>query len=124
MEKREKTKFMITIFMGVLAGFISGFFGAGGGLILVTYLSLYLKKDEVSSRATTIFCIFFMVFVSSLFYIKESHADFILSIKCIIGGIIGSIFGSKLLIKLDKKILNILFIIFLIYSGIRMIVGG
>lgn len=124
MEKREKIKFVITIFIGVLAGFISGFFGAGGGLILVPYLSLYLKKDEVSSRATTIFCIFFMVFVSSLFYIKESHIDFILSIKCIIGGIIGSILGSKLLIKLDKNILNILFIIFLIYSGIRMIVGG
>lgn len=110
------------ICIGFLAGLISGFFGAGGGLILVPFMTLILKEDEVISRATTILCIFFMVLTSSLFYFNENSIDWILAIKCAIGGIIGGYIGSKLLVKLDKKILKGLFIIFLIYAGIKMIV--
>ena len=106
---------------GLIAGIISGFFGAGGGMILVPFLTLVMKCGEVSSRATTILCIFFMVLISSLFYYKENSIDFILALKCSIGGIIGGIIGSKLLISLDKKILKIFFIMLLIYSGSRMI---
>ena len=107
--------------IGFLAGIISGFFGAGGGLILVPYISKILKEDEVTSRATTIMCIFFMVLTSSLFYFYKSSIDWNLAIKCIIGGIIGSCIGSKCLIKLNTKWLEISFIIFLFYSGFSFI---
>ncbi|MCI8276548.1 MAG: sulfite exporter TauE/SafE family protein [Clostridia bacterium] len=117
--KKESIK---NILIGFLAGVISGFFGAGGGLILVPFMTIILKKEETTSRATTIFCIFFMVITSSFFYFKKDAIDFILSAKCIIGGIIGSYFGTKLLYKLKNNILKILFIIFLIYSGIKMII--
>ena len=114
-------KSIFLLFIGFIAGLISGFFGAGGGMILVPALTLILKEDEVKSRATTILCILFFTMVSFFVYFKENSIDFNLSLKCICGGIIGSIIGSKLLIKLDKKILQIIFIIFLIYSGVRMI---
>lgn len=115
-------KILENILLGFIAGMISGFFGAGGGLILVPYMTLILKEDEVKSRATTIMCIFFMVFTSSFFYFKEAFIDWNLAIKCAIGGIIGGIVGSKLLINLSKKILQIFFIVFLIYAGIKMII--
>ncbi len=109
------------ICIGFFAGLISGFLGAGGGLILVPFMTIFLKEDEVISRATTIFCIFFMVLTSSFFYFNKNSIDWLLSLKCAIGGIIGGYVGSKLLINLDTKILKILFIIFLFYSGIKMI---
>ena len=40
------------------------------------------------------------------------------------GGIIGGYFGAKLLKKLPDKYLKVFFIIFLIYTGIRMIMQG
>ncbi len=98
------------------------FFGAGGGLILVPFLTLILKEDEVISRATTILCVFFMVFTSSFFYFNENAINWWIAIKCAIGGIIGGYIGSKLLINLNYKILKLLFIIFLIYAGIKMII--
>lgn len=116
-----KNEIILKIIAGFFAGFVSGFFGAGGGMILVPFMTLILKDEEVESRATTILCIFFMVLISSFFYFKQDAIDWNVSIKCAIGGIVGGIIGSKLLINLDKKILNILFIIFLIYSGIKMI---
>ncbi len=116
-----KKDFILEFFVGILAGIISGFFGAGGGMILVPFLTLILKKDEVEARATTILCIFFMVLTSSIFYFKQNSIDWIVAIKSSVGGIIGGVVGSKLLIKLDKKILQIIFIVFLVYSGVRMI---
>lgn len=106
---------------GFFAGLISGFFGAGGGLLLVPFLSKYMKLDAVRSRGTAIFVILFYVIVSSFFYFKADNIDFWLGIKCAIGGIIGSFIGSKLLIKFSSKFLNLIFIIFLFYSGIRML---
>ena len=118
MEKRNK----LVCLIGFIVGFICGFLGAGGGLVLVPFLSNVLDKDEKVSRASSVFSILFLVVVASIFHIKEIKIDYLLTIKCIIGGLIGSYFGSKLLLKLNNKILNLLFIIFLIYSGIKMVV--
>ena len=59
------------IILGLITGFISGFFGSGGGLILVPALSKILLGDEVKSRATAIYIILFMVITSGIFYIKN-----------------------------------------------------
>ena len=124
MEIKENTKCLIKdSLFGFIVGVISGFFGAGGGLVLVPYLSKRLNDDEKKSRATTVFCILFMVITSGLFYIKNINIDFVISIKCVIGGIIGSFIGSKLLVNLNKDVLNIIFIIFLVYTGIKMVIG-
>lgn len=124
MENKENAKCLIKdFFIGLIVGGISGFFGAGGGLILVPYLSKRLSYDEKKSRATTVLCILFMVITSGLFYIKNINIDFVISIKCVIGGIIGSFIGSKLLVNLNKDVLNIIFIIFLVYTGIKMVIG-
>lgn len=117
-----KKSIFLCIFAGFLAGIVSGLFGAGGGMILVPFMTLILKEEEVTSRATTIMCIFFMVLTSSFFYFKQDAIDWNVSIKCAIGGIIGGVIGSKLLIKLNKNILKILFIIFLIYAAFKMII--
>ena len=117
-----KKSIFLCIVAGFLAGIVSGLFGAGGGMILVPFMTLILKEDEVISRATTIMCIFFMVLTSSFFYFKQDSINWNNSIKCAIGGIIGGVIGSKLLIKLDKNILKILFVIFLIYASIKMII--
>lgn len=115
-KKKRKWDFII----GFLAGIISGFFSSGGGLILVPYLTHVRKMDEVKSRATTIFCIFFMVLISGFFYLKESYVDYEIAVKSAFGGIVGGIIGSKILWVIDEKILKILFIIFLLYASFKM----
>lgn len=109
------------IIISLMAGMISGFFSSGGGMLLVPFFTHILKLDEVKARGTSVFCIVFFTVASSFFYMSNKYIDYNLGIKCAVGGIVGAVIGSKLLMKLDKKILKILFIIFLFYSGIRIL---
>ena len=95
-----KKEIFLYIIIGFFAGIISGFFGAGGGLLLVPFMTKILKKGEVTARATTIMCIFFMVLASSFFYYKQNSIDWNIALKSSIGGILGGYLGSKLLVKL------------------------
>ena len=98
------------------------FLERGGGMIVVPALVSIIKLDEVKARATAITGILFMVIASSFFYFKADYIDWTLSLKCAVGGIIGGIIGSKLLIKMPKKYLNLFFLFFLFYSAFRMII--
>lgn len=109
------------IIIGLLAGFISGFFATGGGLILVPGFTYFLNMDSQKARGTSIFCILPMVLTSSFFYYKQNYINWKIAILCGIGGAIGGYIGAKLLKKLPEKILKIVFTCFLFYVSYKMI---
>ena len=115
-------KMIKKIFIGIIAGFISGLFAAGGGMIVVPTFVHILKLKESEARATCIFAILPMVIASGLFYYNNNYIDWSIGIKCAIGGVIGGIIGAKLLKKLSDKVLKIIFIIFLGYVSIKMVI--
>ena len=80
------------------------------------------NSSEKEARATAIFCILPMVVTTMFFYGKSNYMDYRVGFLCAIGGVIGSFIGSKLLNKLNAKYLKIIFIIFLIYSSLRLII--
>lgn len=106
--------------IGICAGFITGFFSAGGGMLVLPAIIYLMNIEEKEARATTIFAILPMVVVASFFYYKNNVFDINLGLKCAIGGIIGGFLGTKLLGKISNKALKIIFIIFLIYASYNM----
>lgn len=108
---------------GLIAGLISGLFAAGGGMIVVPALIHLFKLEDAKARATSIFAILPMVITSGIFYYKNDYIDWNLGIKCAIGGTIGGIIGAKLLKKMSTKTLKIMFLIFLIYTSVKMIMA-
>ena len=115
-------KMIKKILLGIIAGFISGLFASGGGMIVVPAFVHAFRLDEAEARATCIFAILPMVITSGLFYYNNDFLDWSIGIKCAIGGIVGGYIGAKLLKKLSAKVLKIAFIIFLIYVSIKMII--
>jgi uncharacterized membrane protein YfcA len=116
-----KIKFIKEVIIGLIAGFVSGFFSTGGGMILVPAFVYLLKMDDKKSRGTSVLCILPMVLVSSIFYFQSNLIDWKIAIFCAIGGTIGGYIGAKLLKKLSKNILKITFTIFLMYISYKMI---
>lgn len=112
---------IIKILIGLLSGFVSGLFAAGGGMIVVPALIHLLKIEDAKARATSVFVILPMVVASGIFYYNSNYIDWDIAIKCAIGGIFGGYLGSKLLKKLPTKVLQIAFTCFLIYVSTKMI---
>ena len=119
--KKIKKSIISNSIIGICAGFITGFFSTGGGMIVLPAIIHIMKLDEKKARATTIFSILPMVIVASVFYYKDKYFDIPLGIKCAIGGIIGAAIGSKVMPKVRNKILQGAFIIFLLYAAGSMI---
>ncbi|MBQ9280070.1 MAG: sulfite exporter TauE/SafE family protein [Clostridia bacterium] len=103
---------------------MSGFFGTGGGLIILPALVHILKMDEYQARGTTLASILAGTLIASIFYAGYDYFDISLSIKVAIGGALGGYFGAKIMRKIPQNILSIFFDIFLIYVSIKMIIGG
>ena len=117
----KNKSFLYEILIGFFAGIVSGLFASGGGMILVPAFIYLLKMEDVKSRATSVICILPMVVTSGIFYYKNNYIEWKTGLFCAIGGIIGGIFGAKLLNKLPTKYLKIAFTIFLIYASYKMI---
>ena len=112
----------MTYLIGIAGGFVSGFFGAGGGLVILPALVNFLKVDEYKARGTTLASILVAILIAAIFYVQYDYFDLELSIKVAIGGIIGGFIGAKYMKKIPKILLSIIFDIFLIYVSIKMIV--
>jgi hypothetical protein len=83
------------ILIGLVSGIVCGFFGTGGGLILVPAFVYILKMESIEARATSICCMLPMVITSSIFYYQNNYIDFKVGFFCAIGGIIGRLYWSK-----------------------------
>ena len=109
------------IIIGFIAGLISGLFSTGGGMILVPAFLYLLKMKSVEARATSITCILTMVITSSIFYYQNKYIDWKIGFLCAIGGIIGGYVGTKFLKKIPEPILNIVFIVLILYVALYML---
>ena len=91
-------------------------------MLIPAYIYMF-GATEKEARATAIFCILPMVIVTAIFYGKGNFINWKVGFFCAIGGIIGSFIGSRLLNVLKGKYLKLIFIVFLLYSGFRIILG-
>jgi len=112
-------KFLLII-LGIIAGIINGMFSTGAGMILVPSYIYLLKKDEYTSRCTSIFVILIFCVINIIIYSKSIMFRF-LYLPIILSSIIGTVIGMKLVYKINKDILSVIFAIFTIIMGIGMI---
>ena len=98
--KSEKKNLILSIVSGILVGFINGFFGGGGGMIVVPLFIFLLKLEEKTAHASSIFVILPLSITSAIIYITKGSVNLVnlsvVSIGVIAGGILGSILLKKL----------------------------
>jgi uncharacterized membrane protein YfcA len=99
----------------------NGLFGSGGGTIAVPAMVLLLDEEEHRAHATAIAVILPLTAVSALLYISNNFINWELTVKVIIGGVIGGYIGAKLLNICPSSVLRKIFAVFMILAAIRMI---
>lgn len=114
-------KYRKEILIGLVTGMLNGLFGAGGGSVVVPAMEKFLGVDEKKSHATAIAIILMMSLVSSFLYIRKGFFDLKIWLLVSVGGLAGGYAGAKLLGRIPKKWLKLVFGGVIIVTAVKMI---
>ena len=108
--------------IGLIIGFINGFWGGGGGMIAVPTLSNIVKLPEKKAHATAILIMLPLCVVSCIVYAIGGVFDWLTTVKVTIGFVAGGALGALLLKNLSNVVLQIVFAVVIIASGIKLLI--
>lgn len=121
MTSNRSQKVWITyVIIGIVAGFLSGFFGVGGGTVIVPALLFFAGFGQRLAAGTSLAAIVAPSIVGMIGYIPSGSVDWIAGSILAIGSIIGAQIGSWLLDKLPVAILRWIFVAFLAFVGVDL----
>ncbi len=110
------------ILIGILAGVLSGLVGVGGGIIMVPLLVMFFGFNQHQAQGTSLAVLAVPVTAVAVFnYYKEGQIN--IKYAAIIAAffVVGSIFGSKLALTLDQKMLKKIFAVVLLVIAGKML---
>lgn len=113
---------VLLIALGLLVGFVNGFLGAGGGMLLVPCIIPILKMETKVAHATAILIILPISLVSGVIYALKGAFNFDIFLPCLIGTVVGGVLGTFILSKLKSDIITAIFSVVMIAAGVIMIV--
>ena len=107
--------------LGFGAGILNGFFGAGGGLIVVPMLEQATLETKQAHATSIAIILPLSVMSATMYLINGTHIDIpILSITVPLG-LIGALIGSILLTKINSQWLKKGFGLIMIGSAVRIL---
>ena len=119
---KEKSKLFLYLLFGVLIGFINGFLGGGGGMLVVAILLAIGKLPQNNAHATALMIILPISIVSAVIYLLNGNGDWQKILYATIGVVVGGIVGALLLNKLNGKVTKLIFSFILIIAGVKMFI--
>ena len=99
---------------GAAAGLVNGFFGAGGGMVLVPLLIRFAGLEDIA-------IILPMCLVTLGVYWTQQIFPFAQSLPYLIGGLLGGLAGGILFRKVTAQVLHKLFGILILWGGLRLL---
>ena len=108
-------RILLVIATGVGAGFLSGLFGVGGGLVIVPALMAVLRMDQRRASATSLAAIIVTAAVGSGTYALHGEVSWAGAALLVVGALAGSQIGVWLLRRLPAPVLPWILIGFTVF---------
>lgn len=106
---------------GALAGFVNGFFGAGGGMIVVPLLIFLLKLPDKAAFSSAISIILPLTLVSLAIYAKQGALELSAALPYLLGGAGGGVLAGLWFQKVSARFLHIALGVLILFGGARLI---
>lgn len=109
--------------LGSAAGLLGGFFGVGGGIILVPML-VWVGLGRHRAHATSLASFIIIATAGAVSYGLAGDIDVRYGLAIGLGGVVGSVIGASIMHRMSSRNLGIVFSVVLLVAGIRMVLGG
>jgi len=106
------------------AGALSGLLGIGSGALKVVAMDQSMKIPFKVSTTTSNFMIGVTAAASAGVYLSRGYIDPSLAMPVMLGVLIGSLMGTRVLVKTKTKSLRLVFSIVIVLLGIEMLIKG
>lgn len=115
---------ILLILLGLLAGFLSGLIGIGGGIIIVPALVLLFHMSQQQAQGTTLALLVPPIgLLAALAYYQKGFVDLKVAGLICIGFIGGSLVGAVSAVHLPGPTLERIFGFVLLLIALKMLVG-
>ena len=110
--------------LGLVAGFLSGLFGVGGGILIVPMLVLLLGTDQRLAHGTSLAAVLPIALSGVIGFAVEDSVDWPAAAALTAGAMAGAVAGTHALHVLPTKVLGYAFAGVLMASALRLIVDN
>ncbi|MDA3866572.1 MAG: sulfite exporter TauE/SafE family protein [Salinivirgaceae bacterium] len=113
---------IILIFIGLLAGFVGGMMGVGGGVVVIPALVFILGFTQHEAQGTAQLFMLPPIGIFAVWnYYKADYVNVKYGLILAAAFVIGAYVGSIISVELPDKILKKLFGFMLLYAAYRML---
>lgn len=110
----------LLIIGGLITGALTGFFGGGGGMLVIPLLTGVLSLEEKEAHATAIAVILPVSLASALVYLINGGFPVNFGFYTMFGVVLGGIIGAIILKKIKNRVLTFIFYALMTGVGIRL----
>lgn len=107
--------------VGLVAGFLSGLFGVGGGILIVPALVLVMKLDQRLAHGTSLAAVLPIALSSTLGYLVEDSIDWPAAGLLALGAVAGAVVGTHVLHVLPQRALGFCFAGLMALTALRLL---
>ena len=109
------------VLVGLVAGFLSGLFGVGGGILIVPALVLLLGFAQRLAHGTSLAAVLPIAIASLTSYALEDKVDWKVGALLAVGAVAGAVIGTHILHRLPHDALAITFAVLLVATAVRLL---
>ncbi len=118
------SQILILLIIGLAAGFASGIFGVGGGIVIVPALIFILGFSQHQAQGISLGILTLpVVAISAYNYYKNGYIDVKTTLIIVAAFVVGGYFGSILAVQIPAKFLRKIFAIFMILVGFKLLLS-
>jgi uncharacterized membrane protein YfcA len=107
--------------LGLVAGFLGGLFGVGGGILIVPALVLFMHMDQRLAHGTSLAAVLPIAVSSLIGYTLADKVDWPVGVLLAVGAVGGAVVGTHILHVLPQRVLGYVFAVFLLLTAVRLV---
>ena len=121
MAEQQITSWVRLGLIGIAAGFLSGLFGVGGGVLIVPALVTVCRLDQRQAVATSLLAIAPLAVAGVIGYGLHGQVDVYLAVPLAVGTMIGAWVGAALLRRMALPVLRWIFAVAALSAATRLV---